>query len=78
MAFGHFRLGSHGFMATALHSCVKWALVARKQLPTPKLEGKPLQSLDNFKPCQHQQLTSLGIRNPSFLLRATSHTSQEP
>jgi hypothetical protein len=24
MAFGHFLLGSHNFMVTALGSCVKW------------------------------------------------------
>ena len=27
MAFGHFHLGSHNFMVTALGSCVKWPLV---------------------------------------------------
>ena len=26
MAFGHFCLGSHNFMVTALGSCVKWHL----------------------------------------------------
>ena len=26
MAFGHFLLGSHNFMVTALGSCVKWPL----------------------------------------------------
>jgi hypothetical protein len=25
MAFGHFLLGSHSFMVTALGSCVKWS-----------------------------------------------------
>ena len=27
MAFGHFLLGSHNFMVTALGLCVKWPLV---------------------------------------------------
>ena len=27
MAFGHFLLGSHNFMVTALGSCVKWPYV---------------------------------------------------
>ena len=29
MAFGHFLLGSHNFMVTALGSCVKWLSVPR-------------------------------------------------
>ena len=29
MAFGHFLLGAHNFMAMALGSCAKWPLVAR-------------------------------------------------
>ena len=32
MAFGHFLLGSHTFMVTALGSCVKWLL----EYPTKK------------------------------------------
>src|ERR1700689_4479049 len=38
-AFGHFLLGSHNFMVTALGSCVKWPLA-----PTPlsmRVEANP-------------------------------------
>ena len=32
-AFGHFLLGSHNLMVTALGSCVKWPLISRKNQP---------------------------------------------
>ena len=32
MPFGHFLLGSHNFMVTALGSCVKWPLAAIRKL----------------------------------------------
>jgi hypothetical protein len=37
MAFGHFLLGSHNLMVTALGLCVKWPLVVPVQCSTPNL-----------------------------------------
>ena len=37
MAFGHFLLGSHNSMVTALGSCGKWPLVSHLELVNPKL-----------------------------------------
>jgi hypothetical protein len=42
-AFGHFLLGSHNLMVTALGSCVKWPLVKKRKnrkMPTSLLASR--------------------------------------
>ena len=59
MAFGHYLLGSHNFMVTALDSCVKWPLVVPVQLSTPTRLLQPglcrsrMGSLDWSQPMSH-------------------------
>ena len=63
MAFGHFLLGSHNFMVTALGSCVKWPLYNKLTIPFKSYEEKMIKN--QSKPCIHH----------NFLVR---HLSLDP